>query len=403
MARANGVALPDTVDVRVHDSEEELETNFGLLHGDAQGFTWICHEAVADPAATVTPRYFRSPNGVRLASVVAGYGRDPSVTLYRSTDGGCSWSPAAGLGQAFLIEIAFDPADPARALGVSYTDPTGTNGIWESTDGGATWTLSPTAFAGRRFRSIRWSSDPAVVWATAAQDTPPAAWVYRSVDHGANWTEIAFSDTSAGPYIDLRAISPSDPATAFIRADAAADVLFRTTNGGASWAHAFEIPDDIQPSAYDASGTLWIATRTAGVYRSDGFTFSVVPGAPFARSLAADSRGVWIAADVYASGFALARTTNAGASFVPVFKFTDLRGPDPGCPAASDETTICAGLWPALRQKLGITPTPTPDSAGGIAGCGCDLGTGAGALPAVILAAAGAAFLRRRVSPRSDG
>ncbi len=163
-------------------------------------------------------------------TLYAGTGEDAAagdaeagVGIYKSTDGGDTWTPLGGnanfVNRAVRV-IAIDKNDPTgktiyvadgRAVhGISSTTagvvsqiPGGPGvGVWKSTDGGATFTLlQPTTVVlgplpGQTFPSTFGSTrgatnvavdptHPGVVYATAYQKG-----VWRSTDNGATWTNI---------------------------------------------------------------------------------------------------------------------------------------------------------------------------------------------------------------------
>jgi photosystem II stability/assembly factor-like uncharacterized protein len=99
--------------------------------------------------------------------------------VLRSSDGGESWTPAgSGLGARSVVALAVDPS--ARQTVYAGAD----DGLYKSTDGGATW--SKLAFPGRNVVAL--ATDPAqpnVVLAIAVKDRQ--GLVFRSEDGGATW------------------------------------------------------------------------------------------------------------------------------------------------------------------------------------------------------------------------
>lgn len=420
VALANGVALPDTINVALrpgHPVEVGLEANFGWLSAeDGESFTWVCHEVVLDPTSSLTPFFFPGEN-VTLASVRSlGVSIDPNYSLFRSPDG-CSWDAPADLIDVNVREVAFDPGTPDHVLAATFTGSGAKNGIWESDDAGATWHKTTLDLDARFFRSVEFSAaDPLRVYASASWFQPaPSAYVYVSDDGGDVWNEIpwTFSVPSGGTLqsnVDVIATSPSDANIAYARTNGGTDYLLRTSDGGISWHTVFSVADDIRGVVFEpGTGAVWAATAFQGTYRaSDGRTFTAIAGAPKTRGLGANERGVFVAANNYEDGFALGVSSDGGASYLGLMQFVELEGTRP-CPAGSDVATICEPLWPALAQLLGITsPTPTPttnpgddDDDGGPA-CSCSLASGDAAMAPVGLAMmllAIAAVRRRRGEP----
>ena len=161
--------------------------------------------AVARPSAS-------SPAVLYLAAARPA-GSSCNVTrpgLFRSSDGGASWTDAsAGLLGELVLAVTVDPQDsrvvyagigPGIFLGVD-------RGVWKSTDSGTTW--QPSGLQRLPIRALATSPVPGVLWAST-----PGGVVYRSGDAGATW-----QDRSGGQVLlDVRdfAFDPSDPERVYV-------------------------------------------------------------------------------------------------------------------------------------------------------------------------------------------
>jgi len=189
----------------------------------------------APTAASWTP----SSNGVTGSQVNSlAYAPSDSAVLYaglqgqglfRSADGGTSWSYAGLRGQD-VSSVAVSPTRASTIWAATLTS------IRRSTDGGVTWVKqfavpAPTAVAVA-------PSSPSTLYVTTFQNG-----VYRSADGGMTWHRL----TLPGDVVAFCIVI--DPANASrIWVGTRFDGIVRSTDGGATWASG----RGSQPSGYDA-------------------------------------------------------------------------------------------------------------------------------------------------------
>jgi photosystem II stability/assembly factor-like uncharacterized protein len=179
----------------------------------------------------------------------------PGDGVYRSTNGGATWSPWARSATTGLPTrigaIAVDPFDSSHVLigGIGFgrmSSGDDFGGLHRTTDGGKTWRRA--SFVSK---NNHWCHaivfDPVKRGRVFATVTGPgtASGIYRSTDAAGSWTQL----TKGLPPTDrigrtALAIAPSDPDIVYaIAADMAsgdADRLlgvFRSANGGDTWAN----------------------------------------------------------------------------------------------------------------------------------------------------------------------
>ncbi|HYZ15966.1 MAG TPA: hypothetical protein VE591_06175 [Candidatus Acidoferrum sp.] len=170
--------------------------------------------------------------------------------MYRSTDAGASWTRIGLEDSRQIGRILVDPNDPktllVAALGHAY-GPSEMRGVYRSTDGGATWTR--TLFHDRDTGAIDLAADPAMhvvfaslwqtrrpPWNTYPPSNGPGTGLYRSSDGGRTWTGVrggGFPDHDLGK-IGL-AVAPSDPQRLYAIVDAKDGGLYRSDDGGERW------------------------------------------------------------------------------------------------------------------------------------------------------------------------
>src|SRR5229473_6522406 len=174
--------------------------------------------------------------------------------IYRTTNGGTSWAPVAGMTGATGSAIVFDPTNAGvvyAALGESFGSAG--NGVYRSTNDGATWTkltgsganLFPTANVGRIDIDLARSTVTTLYAAVGKADGTGFLGMFKTMDSGANWTNLAATPnvcTSQCFYDLVVRVDPNDLNTVFYGGSTAAtnqsNVLFRSSDGGASWTTA---------------------------------------------------------------------------------------------------------------------------------------------------------------------
>ncbi len=192
--------------------------------------------------------------------------------LYRSADAGVTWSQA-GLGRTDLHVVAVDPAQPATV----YAQTTGGDrfDLLRSTDAGATWASldihvpnvevpqlltvavdpsdSSHLIAGNR-RGITGSSDAGGTWALFDTGLPRAGNFGEPVLEPASATVYAMSQDSIAP-----------------------NVLWKSADGGATWAPRNPEPVFVPVGASErlalamdptAPSTLYLGSTRRGVFKS---------------------------------------------------------------------------------------------------------------------------------------
>ncbi len=162
--------------------------------------------------------------------------RGPASGLYRSEDGGATWTdlarnPGFPPGSLGRIGVCCSPVDPDRLW--ALVDAPARGGVYRSDDAGATWTWlnGDHNFLARAWYSARIVADPRDV------DTLylPNRKLWRSTDGGRTFVQMNT------PYWDQHDlwVDPRDPAHLMVGTDGGAGVSF---DGGASWSTIFNQP-----------------------------------------------------------------------------------------------------------------------------------------------------------------
>jgi photosystem II stability/assembly factor-like uncharacterized protein len=170
--------------------------------------------------------------------------------MYRSTDAGATWTRIGLEDSRSIGRIIVDPRDATTllvaVLGHQY-GPSEMRGVYRSTDGGATWTR--TLFYDRDTGAIELASDPSMrtvyaslwqtrrpPWSVYPPSNGPGSGLYKSTDGGLTWTQLSghgFPTDGLGK-IGL-AVAASDPNRVYAIVDAKAGGLYRSDDAGATW------------------------------------------------------------------------------------------------------------------------------------------------------------------------
>jgi len=169
--------------------------------------------------------------------------------VYRSTDGGATWSHL-GLERTRQIgRIRVDPEDPDVAWVAAQGNlwkPDSARGVYRTRDGGRSWTkvLYVDTLSGAT-DLVMDPSDPSTLYAATYQRLRrtwgfngggPGSGIWKTTDAGDHWTELG-GGLPAGPRGRIAlAISASDPRILYAEVEHAdSGGVYRTDDAGATW------------------------------------------------------------------------------------------------------------------------------------------------------------------------
>ena len=205
---------------------------------------WHEQESLNIGALAVDPN---APDTVYAATGEADLSADsyPGVGVFRSTDGGATWTLWASAKQFNLPRrigvIAIDPFNSShiRIGGVTHTD-TDPSGMFTTTDGGVTWQrenfVSPQGYF---CHAIVFHPQKQGVIFAGIFERGMQSGIWRTLDGGANWTHL----NTGLPSPDLfrrasLAVAPSKPDTIYALASNANEGVlgvFVSKNMGNAW------------------------------------------------------------------------------------------------------------------------------------------------------------------------
>jgi photosystem II stability/assembly factor-like uncharacterized protein len=265
----------------------DLSTGDGIYKSLDAGKTWT-HLGLRDgqqiQAIAVDPR---DPNRLYVAVVGHPFGPNEERGLYRSTDGGVTFAKVLGSGEDVgAVEVKIDPNHPDTVYAATWASRNGpwnlvqvyelydAGGLYKSTDGGTTWSklsggLPPKV--GRIGVTVS-PADSNRVYAVVEE--PEGCGIFRSADAGATWTRANSEERVCGRTDDFAGIT-ADPKNVD-EVYAANTTTYRSTDAGTSWTGIKGAPGG------DDYHTIWIDPGNPSVILlgvDQGATLSVNGGA----------------------------------------------------------------------------------------------------------------------------
>ncbi len=225
----------------------DLSTGDGIYRSNDAGRTWR-HLGLRDgqqiPAIAVDPR---DPNRVFAAVLGHPYGPNAERGVFRSTDGGLSWTKVLGPDEnTGAFDVVFDPSNAQTVYAVLWAGRqapwevggsfllSGNNGLFKSTDGGSTWQRVGAGLPGAEQGLGRIGlgvspSEPQRLYAVVGAQH--GGGVYRSDDGGANFRLVNADDRLWGRDGDFNEVkvNPKNADEIYI----ANVACWKSTDGGA--------------------------------------------------------------------------------------------------------------------------------------------------------------------------
>ena len=172
------------------------------------------------------------------------------IGVFKTTDGGKTWSKPMLPKTQHIGRIVIDPRDPdvvyVAAMGPLWA-PGGERGVFKTTDGGATWTNTKSLSEHTGFIDLVIDpSNPDVLYAASYQrerraygflPSGPESGIWKTTDAGTTWTRLTkgLPEGDAGR-IGL-AVCRSRPNTVYatVHAKGTANGFYRSDDAGATW------------------------------------------------------------------------------------------------------------------------------------------------------------------------
>ena len=242
--------------------------------------------------------YVGSGEGLQRPDLSVGDG------IYKSTDAGKTWRHLGLRDGQQISALLVDPRDPNRVFAAVLGHPYGPNaerGVFRSTDGGETWTKA--LYKDENTGAIDLAFDPtnsrtvyAVLWAARQGPWENGAWngagsgLFKSTDGGSTWQQLTGGLPTPAQGLGRIgiAIAPSNPRRMYALVEARPSALYRSDDAGSNWTRINTEGrlsgrgSDFANVRVDPKNPDLIYIANTSTYRSTdaGATFTAIKGAP---------------------------------------------------------------------------------------------------------------------------
>lgn len=207
----------------------------GLWKSTDGGITWSSN---TDQLATLgVSSILVNPTNTNIMYIGTGdrdAGDSPGRGVYKSVDGGQNWSTSnSGMGNKKVGAMLMHPSNPDYLIAAT------SGGIYRSTNAGSTWTLESVS---ANFKDLKYQpGNPNVVYAS---ETSSGAGFYRSTDGGDSWTEIT-SGLPSNPQRYAIGVSEDDTSAVYLLCSisSAFGGLYKSTDGGLTFSTQSTTPN----------------------------------------------------------------------------------------------------------------------------------------------------------------
>jgi photosystem II stability/assembly factor-like uncharacterized protein len=225
-------------------SRWDIAAGEGVYRSGDGGRTW---EARGLAASRHIGRLWVDPRNADVVLAAAQghfFGPNPERGVFRSTDGGKSWEKVLFVNDdTGAVDLAADPSAPDTIFAATwqvryypwlsyFTPDIGPgSGIYKSTDGGKTWTHLtghglPAGLMGRIGLAVAPGSRGARIYATV--DAGAESGLYRSDDSGGAWIRVNAQTSFTSAYFASVTVDPKNQDTLY----AMGQSIKRSTDGG---------------------------------------------------------------------------------------------------------------------------------------------------------------------------
>jgi len=294
-AIAIGTGVQETIYAGTGEANNSVDSNYGrgILISTTAGKSWTLATGPSNAFFRLTTSQIAvDPTDSRVAyAAMADFGNNglhgSNTGVWKTTDAGTTWTNTTASIDSSLpwSAVVIDPNNHLT-LYAAVGDVLGaaTNGVYKSTDGGTSWTLLTAAPGGNAAGRIAIAVAPSnsqVVYVTACGNGNPGSSsfgtlykIMRSDNGGTTFNDLTGTCPNymggQGWYDTAVAVDPSNSAIVYVAGQAGAKSILRSTNSGMSWTdissggstpHA-----DHHALVFDAGGNL-LDGDDGGIYR----------------------------------------------------------------------------------------------------------------------------------------
>lgn len=238
------------------DSRNSISPGGGIYKSVDGGLTWELKGLEATEHIGRIQVHPRNPDIVFVAALGALWRSNPERGLYRTTDGGDTWELVNFVSdRAGFVDVKFHPRDPETLFATSWERERGPyylqsggpgSALWKSTDGGDTWTKVqggglPETELGKMNVAFA-PSYPRVMYLMVEAAAPEGSdednlnGLYRSDDGGETWERM--NDFNSRPfYYSEVEVDPADPDRVYFSSLRFSEDGGRTTRNMAEGVH----------------------------------------------------------------------------------------------------------------------------------------------------------------------